>query len=38
MHRAVRALCDAASILPDPSSGFPNLITMMVAERVAAAF
>ena len=25
-----------ASILPDPPSGFPNLITMMVAERIAA--
>ncbi len=25
-----------ASILPDPPSGFPNLVTMMVAERIAA--
>jgi choline dehydrogenase len=25
-----------ASILPDPPSGFPNLVTMMVAERIGA--
>jgi choline dehydrogenase len=24
-----------ASILPDPPSGFPNLVTMMIAERIA---
>ena len=25
-----------ASIIPEPPSGFPNLITMMLAERIAA--
>jgi choline dehydrogenase len=26
-----------ASIIPEPPSGFPNLLTMMLAERIAAA-
>jgi len=36
VHGVERLRVVDASILPDPPSGFPNLITMMVAERLAA--
>jgi choline dehydrogenase len=36
VHGVERLRVVDASILPDPPSGFPNLVTMMVAERIAA--
>jgi choline dehydrogenase len=36
VHGVDRLRVVDASILPDPPSGFPNLVTMMVAERIAA--
>jgi choline dehydrogenase len=38
VHGTDRLRVVDASVVPDPPSGFPNLITMMVAEHVAASF
>ena len=36
VHGVERLWVVDASIIPEPPSGFPNLITMMLAERIAA--
>ena len=36
VHGVDRLRVIDASIIPDPPSGFPNLVTMMLAERIAA--
>jgi choline dehydrogenase len=36
VHGVERLRVVDASILPEPPSGFPNLVTMMAAERIAA--
>jgi choline dehydrogenase len=38
VHGIERLRVVDASILPDPPSGFPNLVTVMMAERIAATF
>jgi choline dehydrogenase len=36
VHGVERLRVIDASMIPEPPSGFPNLVTMMVADRVAA--